>query len=96
MMMELLSEAEIEKAWRQAKLAPGCDPRLFRIAPDIIQSVIRRDKFNVCGEYGWRIDHGKPISYRKTSVEEAMKLIQHEMYSPLRSANTKSNSSRKN
>jgi hypothetical protein len=96
MTTELLSEAEIEKAWRQAKPAPGRDPRLFRIAPDIIQSVIRRDKFNVCDEFGWRIELGKPVSFRKASIEEAMKLVQYEMYSLPGRTKTKSNISRKN
>lgn len=96
MTTELLSETEIKKAWRQAKPAPGRDPRLFRVAPDIIQSVIRRDKFDVCGEFGWRIEHDKPVSYRKASIEEAMKLMQYEMYSPTSHARAKSNISRKN
>ena len=96
MMTDMPSEAEIEKAWRNAKPALGRDPRLYRIAPDIIQSMIRRDRYNICGEYGWRVEHGKPVSFRKTSIEEAMKLVQHEMHTPTRSSKTRSNSSRKN
>ena len=89
MTTELLNETEIEKAWRKAKPVPGRDPKLFRIAPDIIQSVIRRDRFNVCGEFGWRIEFGKPVSYRKTSIEEAMKLVQHEVHTRSRLTNRK-------
>ena len=86
---------EIEKAWRKAKPAPGRDPRLYRIAPDIIQSVIRRDRFNICGEYGWRVEHGTPVSFHKTSMVEAMTLVQHEIYTPPEAAKTRTNSSRK-
>ena len=34
MLTEMLSEANIGKAWRKAKPALGRDPRLYRIAPD--------------------------------------------------------------
>jgi len=88
MTTKLHSEAEIDEAWRHAKPAPGRNPRRYRIAPDIIQSVIRRDRFNVCGEFGWRIELGKPVSYRKTSIEEAMKLVQYEVHARSRFAKT--------
>ena len=91
MITELLTEVEIEKAWRQAKPAPGRDPRLFRIAPDIVQSIIRRDKYNIRGEFGWRVEHGKPVSYRKTSIEEAMKLVQSDFFDPSKPTKRKSN-----
>lgn len=96
MITETVSESEIEKAWRRAKPASGHDPRLFRIAPDIIQSIIRRDKFNVCGEFGWRIELGKPVSYRKISIEAAMKLMQYELHAPARSAKRKTNNGTRN
>lgn len=96
MLTEMLSEADIGKAWRKAKPAPSRDPRLYRIAPDIIQSVIRRDRFNICGEFGWRVEHGKPVSFHKTSIVEAMKLVQNDIYAPPSPSQTKSNSSRKN
>jgi hypothetical protein len=80
MTTKLLTETEIEEAWRQAGPAQGRDPRHYRIAPHIIQSIIRRDRFNMCGEFGWRIEYGRPVSYRKTSIEEAMKLVQYEVH----------------
>ena len=96
MTMKLPSETEVEEAWRRAKPAPGHDPRLFRVAPDIIQSIIRRDKFNQCGEFGWRIALGKPISYHKTSIKEAIKLVQFEARSRSRTAKQKSNNKARN
>ena len=96
MTIVLITEAQIEEAWRKARPAPGRDPRLFRIAPDIIQSIIRRDKYNVCGEFGWRVEHGKPVSYRKTSIEEAMKLVQSGILAPCRPAKRKTNSGTRN
>jgi hypothetical protein len=80
MKRELPSEADIETAWRKARPAPGRDPRLYRIAPDVIQSLIRRDRYDVRGEYGWRIEHGKPVSYRDNSVEQAIRLVQQEIH----------------
>jgi hypothetical protein len=92
----LITETQIEEAWRNAKPIPGRDPRLFRIAPDIIQTIIRRDRFNVCGEFGWRVENGKPVSYRKTSIEEAMKLMQSEFVAPCRPAKRKTNNGTRN
>jgi hypothetical protein len=76
------SDHEIETAWRQAKPSPGRDPRLYRIAPDVVQTMIRRDRFNICGEFGWRIEHGRPVAYRTPSIEQAMKLMQQDLNMP--------------
>ena len=89
MTKELITEAQIEEAWRKARPVPGRDPRLFRIASDIVQSIIRRDRFNVCGEFGWRVEHSKPVSYRRTSIEDAMKLMQSEVFAPCQPAKRK-------
>ena len=96
MLTETISEVDIEKAWRKAKPAPGRDPRLYRIAPDIIQSAIRRDRIDICGELGWRVEHGTPVSFHKTSIVEAMNLVQRDIYAPPNSGQTMSNRSRKN
>jgi hypothetical protein len=96
MKTKLLSEMDIEEAWRHATPAEGRDPRNFRIAPDIIRSIIRRDRFDVCGEFGWRIEYGKPVSYRRASIEEAMKLVQYEVHSRSRSAKRKFNNETRN
>lgn len=78
-MAKPLTEGEIEKAWQKARPIPGRDPGLFRIAPDIIQSVIRRDRFNQCGDYGWRIEHDRPVSYRDQSIFTALTRVQREL-----------------
>lgn len=96
MTVEMLSEDDIELAWAKARPAPGRDPKLYRIAPDIVQAIIRRDQYNICGDHGWRIEHGKPVSYRETSIEQAIKLMQHEIYAPSRPAKAKTTVSRKN
>ena len=88
MTTDLHTEAQIEEAWRKARPVPGHDPRLYRVAPDIIQSVIRRDRYDICGDYGWRIEHGKPVSYRNAAIEQTMKLMQYETYTPDRPAKT--------
>jgi hypothetical protein len=90
---ELPSEAEIETAWQKAKPAPGRDPRLYRIAPDVIQSLIRRDRYAIRGEHGWRIEHGKPVSFGDSSVEQAIRLVQQEIQPTKARSLTKSNSS---
>ena len=96
MIAELLSEDEVEKAWAKARPMPGYDPKLYRIAPDIVQALIRRDQYNICGDYGWRIEHGRPLSYRRASLEEAMKSMQHEIHRISRPATAGTSASRKN
>ena len=80
MAAEAPNDDEIEKAWRKARPFAGHDPSLYRIAPDVIQSVIRRDRHDYCGDYGWRIEHGRPVTYRRSSIEDAMTLLQRETY----------------
>lgn len=69
------TESEIEAAWLSARPMTGRDPGLYRIAPDILQSVIRRDRYNVQGKYGWRIEHGRPVPYHRLSLEAALRRI---------------------
>jgi len=73
------SYAEIDAAWHQARPIAGRDPALYRMAPDILQSVIRRDRFGVCGDYGWRIEHGRPISWRGMSMEMAIRQVERDL-----------------
>jgi len=70
------TESEIERAWLKAKPMAGRDPALYRIAPDILQSVIRRDRYDVQGKYGWRIEHGRPVAYHRQSLEAALRRIE--------------------
>ena len=70
------TEAEIETAWLKAKPMAGRDPHLYRIAPDVVQSVIRRDRFNVQGKYGWRIEHGRPVSYHRLNLDAVLRRIE--------------------
>lgn len=79
-MTDRISENEIEEAWRRAKPMPGRNPLLYRIAPDVIQSVIRRDRYGICGEYGWRIQLGRPVAFRETTTETAIRAVQLELH----------------
>lgn len=76
------SDAEIDAAWRKARPIAGHDPALYRMAPDILQSVIRRDRFGVCGQYGWQIEYGRPVSWRPISMETAMRQVERDFAPP--------------
>ena len=78
-MMEETSETDVEAAWSRARPISGRDPALYRIAPDIIQSVIRRDRHDVRGEFGWRIEYGRPVAFREISTESAIRALQHDI-----------------
>lgn len=77
-MTEQAIAAEIEAAWHRARPISGRDPALFRIAPDIIQSVIRRDRYDVRGEFGWRIECGRPVAFREMTIESAIRALQRD------------------
>ena len=78
-MTEQTSQSDVEAAWGRARPISGQDPALYRIAPDIIQSVIRRDRYNVRGEFGWRIEYGRPVAFREISTESAIRALQHDV-----------------
>lgn len=77
-MTERVTEADIEAAWHRATPILGRDPAFYRIAPDVIRSVIRRDCFNVRGEFGWRIECGRPVAYREMTIESAIRALQRD------------------
>ena len=77
-MTEQATETEIEAAWRRARPISGRDPALYRIAPDIIQSMIRRDCYDVRSEFGWRIECGRPVAFRETTIESAIRALQRD------------------
>ncbi len=77
-MTEQTSESDIEAAWSRARPISGRDPALYRIAPDVIQSVIRRDRYSIRGEFGWRIEYGRPVAFREVSTESAIRALQRE------------------
>jgi len=77
-MTERISDTEIEEAWSRARPISGRNPTLYRIAPDVIQSVIRRDRYDIRGEFGWRIECGRPVAYREASMESAIRALEFE------------------
>ncbi|MGI6358184.1 MAG: HNH endonuclease [Bacillota bacterium] len=50
----------ITDAWRRASLINGVDPDQFR--RDACGAKIRKDSYGTTGEFGWEIDHIKPVS----------------------------------
>ncbi|NIM75088.1 MAG: hypothetical protein GTO47_19165 [Gammaproteobacteria bacterium] len=77
-MTEQTVDPDVEAAWARARPISGCDPEVYRIAPDVIQSLIRRDRYNVCGEFGWRIEYGRPVAFREITTESAIRALQRD------------------
>ncbi len=77
-MTEQPIDPDVEAAWARARPISGRDPALYRIAPDVIRSVIRRDRYNVPGEYGWRIEYGRPVALREVTTESAIRALQRD------------------
>ncbi len=76
MKMTAPSEEDIANAWSRATPISGRNPETYRLAPDLIRAVIRRDRFGKCGKYGWRIECGKPVSYHRVSMSAAMRRVE--------------------
>ena len=73
------TEEDIANAWSRATPISRQDPEFFRLAPDLIKAVIRRDRFGQCGKYGWRIECGKPVSYHRLSMSAAMRRVERNL-----------------
>ncbi len=73
------TEEDISQAWYRAVPISGRDPEAFRLAPDLIQAVIRRNRYNKCGKYGWRIECGTPVSFHRLSVSAAIRRIERNL-----------------
>lgn len=56
----VFGEREIEQVWQKAAPQPGYDARLFR--KDRCGAWIQRSAYGITSEYGWEIDHIKPVS----------------------------------
>jgi len=54
------SEATVSAVWQKAKVVPGTDPSTFR--KDACDKWIQRSAHGGTGEYGWEIDHIKPVA----------------------------------
>ena len=53
-------QATIQAVWENARAVPGHDPRLYR--KDACGAWIHRPSYAQTTEYGWEIDHIKPVS----------------------------------
>lgn len=58
--MAVFDENIIEQVWQKATPVENNDPNIYR--KDYAGAWIRRDQYGKQTEYGWEIDHLKPIS----------------------------------
>lgn len=58
--MSIFNEETIQAVWNKAHRVNGNDPNIYR--KDYAGAWIRRDQYGKETEYGWEIDHLKPIS----------------------------------
>lgn len=54
------SFVEIEAVWQKGQVQPRYDPRAFRM--DRCGQWMKRSAYGTTGDYGWEIDHMKPVS----------------------------------
>ncbi|WP_287621133.1 HNH endonuclease [Parabacteroides sp.] len=58
--MARFSEQIIDAVWQSSKTEEGYNPDIWR--KDFTSAWIRRDLYGMSHEFGWEIDHLKPIS----------------------------------
>ena len=54
------SEHEIERVWQKGGTQQGYNPRIYR--KDRCGAWMRRSAYGTTGEYGWEVDHMRPVS----------------------------------
>ena len=54
------SEEEIEAVWQKASIQANNDPNVYR--KDYAGAWIRRSDYGLQSEYGWEIDHVRPLA----------------------------------
>lgn len=52
--------ATIEAVWRKGQVVEGQDPNVFR--KDVCGAWIQRSQYGKTEQYGWEIDHIKPVA----------------------------------
>ena len=67
-----LTDKEIEEVWQKANIIPNNNPNIYR--QDYAGAWIRRDLYGRTDtEYGWEIDHRKPLTldgtYDKSNLD---------------------------
>lgn len=54
------SQKQIDQVWEKAKLVKGKNPEVWR--KDAEGNLIRKGSYGTKGEFGWEIDHRKPLA----------------------------------
>ena len=56
----MASKKDVDNAWEKATPIRGKNPDVYR--KDVYGNTIRKPSYGTHGEYGWELDHKKPIS----------------------------------
>jgi CRISPR/Cas system Type II protein with McrA/HNH and RuvC-like nuclease domain len=67
----MFDEKKIEQVWSKASVVSNNDPNIWR--KDYAGAWIKRDQYELENEYGWKIDHIKPLS--KEGSDELSNLL---------------------
>jgi 5-methylcytosine-specific restriction endonuclease McrA len=54
------SQATIDAVWQKGHVVPGYDPNDYR--KDRCGAWMRKASYGTTGDYGWEIDHAKPVA----------------------------------
>ena len=74
--MASFSEAQVESVWNKAQKVSGYDPSKWR--KDFAGAWIGREYYGKMGNFGWEIDHMKPVILGGTDVLGNLNALQWE------------------
>lgn len=55
-----ITDKDVEKAWEQAAKLRNKNPETWR--KDELGNIMRKGSYGTQGEFGWEIDHRKPVA----------------------------------
>lgn len=74
MLQRNYSESDKRAVWNKAKIIPNMDSTMWR--KDSVDALIRWDNFGDTSDYGWEIDHKKPLAKGSSNNLENLEALQ--------------------
>ena len=72
----MATKKQKDYAWENAATITGKNPNVWR--KDIMGNIIRYDSYGTRGEFGWHVDHKRPVSKGGSEHLRNIQALHHE------------------